>query len=115
VTAVDTGDMDERLLKNPDLRFIKANAAELDLEKNSFDLLTSDISWNPKHTAKLINDASTYLKPGGTAIITLKLMGEKVRKTIKEVLTVYREAFEVLQVKQLFHNRDEVTLYLKKW
>jgi 23S rRNA C2498 (ribose-2'-O)-methylase RlmM len=41
-------------------------------------------------------------------------MGGKVRKTIKEVLALYREVFEVLEVRQLFHNRDEVTIYLRK-
>lgn len=114
VTAVDTGDMDDRLAKYPGFRFIKANASELVLENESFDLLTSDISWNPKNTARLINRASRYLAAGGTAIVTLKLMGNKVRKTIKEVLALYSEVFDILQVKQLFHNRDEVTLYLRK-
>ena len=114
VTAVDTGDMDDRLNKYPGFKFIKANAAELELEKDSFDLLTSDVSWNAKNTARTINKASEYLKTGGTAVVTLKLMGDKVRKTIKEVLAIYKEVFEVLEVKQLFHNRDEVTLYLKK-
>lgn len=114
VTAVDTGDMDDRLYKYPDFKFIKANASELQLEKESFDLMTSDISWNPKNTARLIVKASECLKSGGTAVVTLKLMGEKVRKTIKEVVALYKEAFELLGIKQLFHNRDEVTLYLRK-
>jgi len=47
-------------------------------------------------------------------VVTLKLMGDKVRKTIKEVLVLYKEVFEILEVRQLFHNRDEVTLYLRK-
>lgn len=114
VTAVDTGEMDDRLHKYPGFNFIKANASELELTKESFDLLTSDISWNAKNTARLINSASAYLKAEGTAVVTLKLMGDKVRKTIKEVLTIYKDVFEVLEVKQLFHNRDEVTLYLRK-
>lgn len=114
VTAVDTGDMDERLNKYPGFKFIKANASELELEKDSFDILTSDMSWNPKNTARIITSASEYLRAGGTAVVTLKLMGDKVRKTIKEVLSIYSEVFEVLGVRQLFHNRDEVTLYLKK-
>lgn len=114
VTAVDTGDMDERLNRYPGFRFIRTNAAELELEKDSFDILTSDMSWNPKNTARIILDASQYLKTGGTAVITLKLMGEKVRKTIREVLAIYEEVFQVLGVRQLFHNRDEVTVYLRK-
>ena len=114
VTAVDTGDMDERLYKYPGFKFIKANASELKLEKESCDILTSDMSWNPKNTARIIISASEYLKQGGTAVVTLKLMGVKVRKTIKEVLAIYEVVFEVLGVRQLFHNRDEVTLYLRK-
>lgn len=114
VTAVDTGDMDERLNRYPGFKFIRTNAAELELEKGSFDILTSDMSWNPKNTARIILDASQYLIEGGTALVTLKLMGEKVRKTIREVLTIYEEVFQVLGVKQLFHNRDEVTVHLRK-
>ncbi len=114
VTAVDTGDMDERLYKYPGFRFIKKNVSELELEKESFDLLTSDISWNPKNTARLLVKASEYLKEGGAAVVTLKLMGDKVRRTIKEVLAIYEEAFEILKIRQLFHNRDEVTLFLMK-
>lgn len=114
VTAVDTGDMDERLYRYPGLRYIKANAAELDLEKESFDILTSDMSWNPKNTARIITGASQYLKTGGIAVVTLKLMGDKVRRTVREVLAIYEELFEVLGVRQLFHNRDEVTVYLRK-
>lgn len=114
VTAVDTGDMDERLFKYPGFRYIKSNASDLKLEKDSFDLLTSDMSWNPKNTARIVIGASEYLKAGGTAVVTLKLMGEKVRKTIREVVSLYDEVFEVLEAKQLFHNRDEVTLYLRK-
>lgn len=114
VTAVDTGEMDERLYNSPGLKYIKANVSDLNLDEGYFDLLTSDISWNPKNTAKMINRASAFLKDGGDAVVTLKLMGEKVRRTIREVLEIYREVFEVVSVKQLFHNRDEVTLYLRK-
>lgn len=114
VTAVDTGDMDSRLNKYKKYTYIKANASELDLPVQSFDLLTSDISWNPKNTASLVNKASAFLKDGGQAIVTVKLMGEKIRRTIKEVKEIYQEVFDVQAVKQLFHNRDEVTLLLKK-
>lgn len=114
VTAVDTGDMDDRLKKYPGFRFIKTNASELELDKGSFDVLTSDMSWNPKNTARIIISASQYLKSGGIAVVTLKLMGDKVRKTIKEVLAIYNEVFETIGVRQLFHNREEVTIYLKK-
>jgi 23S rRNA (cytidine2498-2'-O)-methyltransferase len=114
VTAVDTGDMDKRLYKFSNFTYIKANAAELELPENSFDLLTSDVSWNAKNTAVLVNKASKFLRDDGYAIITVKLMGDKVRRTIREVKEIYQEVFDVLATKQLFHNRDEVTLLLRK-
>jgi 23S rRNA (cytidine2498-2'-O)-methyltransferase len=114
VTAVDTGDMDERLNKFKNYTFIKANASELELPEKNFDLLTSDISWNAKNTAALVNRASLFLKDGGYAIVTIKLMGDKVRRTIKEVKEIYQDVFDVMEAKQLFHNRDEITLLLRK-
>lgn len=114
VTAVDTGEMDERLNKYKNFTYIKANAAELELPENSFDLITSDVSWNAKNTAVMVNKAASFLKSGGYAIVTVKLMSDKVRRTIKEVKEIYQEVFDVEAVKQLFHNRDEVTLLLRK-
>jgi 23S rRNA (cytidine2498-2'-O)-methyltransferase len=114
VTAVDTGDMDIRLNKYQNYTYIKANASEIELPEQSFDLLTSDVSWNAKNTAVLVNRASKFLKDGGYAIVTVKLMGDKVRRTIREVKEIYQEIFDVMATKQLFHNRDEITLLLRK-
>jgi len=114
VTAVDTGDMDPRLNKFRKFTYIKSNAAELELPEQNFDLLTSDISWNPKNTAVLVNRAAQFLKAGGYAIVTVKLMGEKVKRTIRETCEIYQEVFDIVAIKQLFHNREEVTVLLRK-
>ncbi|MDF2840173.1 MAG: ribosomal methyltransferase RrmJ/FtsJ [Clostridia bacterium] len=114
VTAVDTGDMDKRLNEYHNFTYIKSNASELDLPENSFDLLTSDVSWNAKNTAVMVNKAARFLIDGSYAIITVKLMGDKIRRTIKEVKEIYQEVFDIEATKQLFHNRDEVTLLLRK-
>lgn len=114
VTAVDTLEMDVRLNKYNNYTNIKGNISGLDLPEQSFDLLTADISLNPKSTATMINKASKFLKNNGYAIVTVKLMGDKVRRGIKEVKEIYQEVFSVEEAKQLFHNKDEVTLLLKK-
>jgi 23S rRNA (cytidine2498-2'-O)-methyltransferase len=114
VTAVDITDMDVRLSKYKNYTNIKGNISGLDLPEQSFDFLTSDISLNAKSTATMINKASRFLKNNGYAIVTVKLMGDKVRRSIKEVKEIYQEVFEIEEVKQLFHNRDEVTMLLKK-
>lgn len=114
VTAVDIGNMDVRLNKYKNYTNIKGNISGLDLPEQSFDLLTADISLNSKSTATMINKASRFLKNNGYAIVTVKLMGDKVRRSIKEVKEIYQEVFEIEGVKQLFHNRDEITMLLKK-
>jgi 23S rRNA (cytidine2498-2'-O)-methyltransferase len=114
VTAVDTGDMDSRLLKNKNLKVQKQNVADLKLDEESFDLITSDMSWSPSNTANMVKGAAVFLKKGGLVVVTVKLMGSKVGKTIKEVKSIYHDQFEILATKQLFHNRDEVTLFMKK-
>ena len=122
VTAVDTLDMDIRLNKYKNYTNIKGNITGLDLPEESFDLLTADISMNSKSTATMnskstaamVNKASRFLKNGGYAIVTVKLTADKVRRGIKEVKEVYQEVFDVEEAKQLFHNKDEITLLLKK-
>ncbi len=114
VTAVDTGDMDQRLLENENLSFIKGNVSDVKLSSCSFDMLTSDISWNPINTAKMAVECSDALKADGIAVVTVKLMNSKIGRTIKGVKNIYSEKFDILGAKQLFHNRDEITLYMKK-
>ena len=114
VTAVDIAAMDVRLDKFKNYTNIKGNITGLDLPEQSFDLLVADISLNSKSTATMINKASRFLKNNGYAIVTVKLAGDKVRRSIKEVKEIYQEVFEIEEVKQLFHNKDEVTMLLKK-
>lgn len=114
VTAVDTGRLDQNLLDNPNLRYINKNAAEVQFGEEEFDLLTCDMSWDPFHTVKIVREHSDSLRSGGTLILTIKLMHKKVMKTIEECLRLLDEEFERKHVKQLFHNRDEVTAYLQK-
>jgi 23S rRNA (cytidine2498-2'-O)-methyltransferase len=114
VTAVDTGEMDERLSKNKNFRYINNNASELDLGEEKYDLITSDISWNALRTARMVNKASLYLKEGGTAIVTVKLMSDKIWRSVKDVMKIYEEEFEIIRAKQLFHNREEITLLMTK-
>ena len=114
VLAVDTGDMHESLRKDPNFSFAKINVADLSIANGSFDLLTSDVSWNPINTAKMLIDKLEILNEGGIAVVTIKLMTDKVLKTINEVKKIYGTAFDIIAAKQLFHNRDEITLYMKK-
>jgi 23S rRNA (cytidine2498-2'-O)-methyltransferase len=114
VTAVDTGDLHPSLLEDPNLTYLKKNASEVRFDDGTFDLLVCDMSWSPKQMAKLVSDLLGALESGGTAIVTVKLMHKKPFQTVKETVAAFGEEMELLRAKQLFHNREELTLYLKK-
>ncbi|MCU6708191.1 SAM-dependent methyltransferase [Paenibacillus sp. J5C_2022] len=114
VTAVDPAELHHSLRNHPDLVHLKRNAADVSLAPRTFDLLVCDMSWSPILMTKLILDLKDALAPYATAVITVKLMHRKPMGTIREVKERLGTAFEVLRAKQLFHNRDEITLVLQK-
>ncbi|WP_019910712.1 SAM-dependent methyltransferase [Paenibacillus sp. HW567] len=116
VTAVDPALMHESLRKNPALKILRKNAGEVKFQDNEFDLLVCDMSWSPKLMAKLVTGLLHSLSPGGTAIVTVKLMHKKPMAVIKEIIAMFEdERMQVQRAKQLFHNRDEITLYMIKY
>nr|WP_285891329.1 SAM-dependent methyltransferase [Paenibacillus pasadenensis] len=115
VTAVDPAELHPSLKAYRTLTVLRKNASEVKFEPESFDLLVCDMSWSPMQMSRLVlDDITPALKSGGTAIVTVKLMHRKPLQTIREVKTRFSEHFIVEGARQLFHNREEITLYLKK-
>lgn len=116
VTAVDPAKMNPVLLKNPRLKYVSKNAGDVKFKENEFDLLVCDMSWSPKLMARLVTDLLYSLRPGGTAVVTVKLMHKKPMALIKEVTHMFEDSrMQIQRAKQLFHNRDEITLYMIKY
>ncbi|MFC5453073.1 SAM-dependent methyltransferase [Paenibacillus aestuarii] len=114
VTAIDPAAMHPSLLGNPMLTVYKKNAGDVKLRQDEFDLLVCDMSWSPRQMARLVADLLYALQSGGTAIITVKLMHKKPFQTIRELMQVFESSMFLIKAKQLFHNREELTLYLQK-
>lgn len=115
VTAVDPAKMHESLLEHPRLEIMNRNAGEVSFEPGEFDLLVCDMSWSPKHTAQLVIQLLEAVVTGGTVIVTVKLMHKKPLQTIRECMAMFEEHLHIIRAKQLFHNRDEITLYMMKY
>ncbi|WP_020616304.1 SAM-dependent methyltransferase [Paenibacillus daejeonensis] len=113
VTAIDPAELHPSLHGYPRLTYLKKNASEAKLIPGSYDLLVCDMSWSPMQMCRLVLDLQAALAPGATAIITVKLMHRKPLQTIREVKERLQTAFHIRKAKQLFHNRDEITLYLE--
>ena len=112
VTAVDTGELAPSVLTHPRLTFLRQNAETVQFEPQRFDLLTCDLSWNPLNTARMVLRLAPSARPGAHLILTVKLMLANPTRTIRQVSEILSEGFRLVQTKQLFHNRDEVTMHL---
>jgi len=114
VTAVDPGEMHPSLKRHPNLTILKRNASEVKFKPGTFDLLVCDMSWSPMQMARLVLELTEALTHGATAIVTIKLMHRKPLQTIRDVTAKLEDAFIVHRAKQLFHNREEITVFMTK-
>lgn len=116
VTAVDPAKMHPSLAGNKNLRVIHKNAADVSFREHEFDLMVCDMSWSPKLMARMVTGLLYSLQTGGTAVITVKLLTKKPMALVKEIMEVFEASrMQIQGAKQLFHNRDEITLYMIKY
>ena len=112
VTAVDPADLHPSLAGHPRVTWLKRNAGDVSFAPRTFDLLVCDMSWDPATMAKVVLRHAPALKAGAEAVVTVKLLHRKPFQTIRNVSDQLERAFDIRRAKQLFHNRDEITLYL---
>lgn len=116
VTAIDPAKIHPSLDGHKNLRVIHKNAADVSFRDSEFDLLVCDMSWSPKQMARMVTGLLHSLQTGGTAVITVKLLTKKPMALVKEIMSVFEESrMQIQGAKQLFHNRDEITLYMIKY
>lgn len=111
VTAVDRAPLDPAIQKLKGVRFIKKDAVHFRDEKETYDIIVNDMNRDPQQSAKAVIIVSETLKHNGLLIMTIKLQGKSSEKLIAKTLDTLKESFEILSVRQLYHNRDEVTVY----
>jgi 23S rRNA (cytidine2498-2'-O)-methyltransferase len=115
VTAVDPGDLDSRLAGDRGIRYTRMTAeAYLRDEPDPFDMIVNDMRMDARDSARLMVDFAPYLYPQGMAIMTLKLPLQNTRRVLEHALSILGESYTVAAMRQLFHNRSEVTLVLHK-
>ncbi|HEY6540784.1 MAG TPA: SAM-dependent methyltransferase [Ktedonobacteraceae bacterium] len=83
-----------------------------------FDVITNDMRMDAREAARLLVQARSCLRPDGFIISTLKLPHAAIdidpSRNLKEALRLLEKHFAVVQVRQLFHNRQEVTVITAK-
>ena len=115
VTAVDPAQMSEHVRSNPRLIHIKQKINEVQFQKEQFDVIVCDMNWNPNDMARTLSNLLYSLRGEGIVLVTIKLLYKKKIAIIKKVIAIFENAGLVrLGAKQLFYNREEITLYMRK-
>ena len=114
VTAVDPGELDPRLATDRGVRHKRLTAEEyLRSEPDQFDLIVNDMRMDGRDSARLMVAFARQLYPHGFVLMTLKLPEAKREPVLDHAFHILRQAYEIVAARQLFHNRSEITLYLR--
>lgn len=112
VHAVDPAALDERALALDGVIHHRQTAGDFvkEYDGEPVDLIVNDMRMVPQLTAHTMVDAAALLRPGGLAVITLKLGTNNPEKQIDDALEVLVAAYDPSFMRQLQHNRHEVTV-----
>ena len=112
VTAVDPAMLHPRLAADRGVRHKRMTAqAYLREGPDSYDLLVNDMRLDARASAALMIAFADFLYPHAEALMTLKL--NQTAKQLDRASAILQERFVILHMRQLFHNRNEVTIHLR--
>lgn len=115
VVAVDPVQLSPALQANKNVEFYNGRAHEYIKKSNiMFDLIVNDMSMNIMTSINFMLSMKPRLRGKGYMIITFKLTRHDRLNKINEGIERLRKDFDVVFIKQLFHNRSEVTVILQK-
>ncbi len=120
VVAVDPAKLDPRLQGHPRLEhyrgYAKAYLEDAIKRHRIFDVITNDMRMDAREAARLLLEADQCLRAGGFIISTLKLPHATSEidpmRNLREALHILGRHFGRVQARQLYHNRQEVTVFI---
>jgi len=118
VVAVDPAKLDPRLYNRPGLEHFRGYTEQYledALKRNrKFDVIANDMRVDAREASRALSQAAQCLRPDGIVISTLKLPHATHEidplKNLNDALSLLSRHYDVLQARQLFHNRQEVTI-----
>jgi 23S rRNA (cytidine2498-2'-O)-methyltransferase len=113
VIAVDPAELDPRLKNDPHITHVRTTVENYLPAGEPFDLILNDMRMDARDSARVMLTAAKFLKPKGFAIMTLKLPEKGTAEVARAALAILGRGYEITGARQLFHNRDEVTVALR--
>ncbi len=115
VLAVDPAELDERLLDNPNVVHHRLMAEDFIARYTvKVDVLVNDMKMDVIKTCEIMNTMVDSLAHDGIGIVTFKLPQKNQTGKILDGLRILKEKYKVIYKKQLFNNRSEITVVVKK-
>lgn len=111
VCAVDPSQLHEALKDNKNIMHYKGHIEDIEFD-HQFNLVTCDMNVDALITAKVMCQLHNKIIKDGNCIITLKLPFKDEDKRIRESVKILKEKFDIVAIKNLTHNRREVTVYM---
>lgn len=118
VVAVDPAQLDTRLAGRRHLEHYRGYAedylATASKKNRHFDIIANDMRMDARDAARLLARAAQCLRKEGVLISVLKLPHATQTidplATLREALRILSQHYSIVQPRQLFHNRQEVTV-----
>ena len=115
VVAVDPVQLAPTLQTNENVEYHSERAHEYIKKSNkTFDLIVNDMSMNIMTSINFILSLKNRLRDNGHIIITFKLTKHDRLNKIQDGIKLLSKHFNIIFIKQLFHNRSEITVILQK-
>jgi len=115
VTAVDPAVLEASVGGNPQVRHVQQSAQDfLRSTRERFAAVVNDMKMDARASCALMVQASDRLERGGYGVMTLKLPEKHPEHTVRDAIDRLRVAYDLIGARQLFHNRSEVTVVLRK-
>jgi 23S rRNA (cytidine2498-2'-O)-methyltransferase len=119
VVSVDPAQLDSRLMGYSRLKHYRGYAEnylnEAIKKRAMFDIIVNDMRMDARDAARLLVDAAACLTSNGFVISVLKLPHTTpdfdAVAVLKNALHILQERYAIVQARQLFHNRQEVTVF----
>ena len=115
VIAIDPGEMAASLRQHVGLQHFRGTAQQfLQDYQGGADLLLNDMRLEVGESVEICLQAAQHLQPGALLFMTFKLPKNQKMTPITSGRKALATAFDVLHLKQLYHNRSEITVIAKK-
>ena len=114
VVAVDPAALDPRLAEDTGVTHFRGTAQRFLETPRVFDIIVNDMRMDARESARIMGQMADCLDPAGLAIMTLKLPHQGMQRQAAQAIALLETWYRVVAARQLFHNRAEVTVVLRR-